>query len=316
MALLLPNYKIDFSNQSSGNWRSLSATLGPDANHPQPSQALTGNLSASVVAGSWHQDPQMYGVAEAMKDLGPGLATHSLRLNQGEMPDLRSLQVVTVQGAVDPHQTGSGAYSGGVRADGFADFGTSPVLQVLKAVAPTTNFPTWLPTHATASISSPAFAAQAQGQLTDDFLSGNFTGNVQIKDDANAWNEFKLSLFLKLTVAMVDTQMAFTRGEATASIDDIANDLRAVVSVDAPTERFEQTSSVQYYPVFNLTLRFLDIPTGNELGHLVYQYAPWKPLPNGLEIYPVLVLKNGDRLRMTPGVFTGQTTGGLNVLIQ
>lgn len=292
----------------------------------------TAELKLGVTAGTWVPEASLKTELDGLIDGQP--ATASLTFFGGLKPDERSITLVTVGASVVPKGIQANRFHLGAVLDTPRDVSGSPLFRIAQQAAPKPYYPSptapvagypstgypspgypggnygpqqpmlpsYLPTHARFFAHAPAAQATADVRLSDDMLGVQSRTELRVRDNLGAFSSFLLELGATAQTGTVGGQPAIVSGDFGFSLVDKKEELKleGVVHGDMTTQK----AIIQ--------ARFVDVPSNTVLGTLDWTFDP-KGDPNHLAYWPELKLQDGNSYRLTPGFFSGQTTGNVRV---
>ncbi len=300
------------------------------------------DLNVEVTAGTWVAEPSLTVTLDGNVNNQPGTATFTLL--GGLKPEERTLSQVKVAGSLTPKGNEAGKVHSSVLFDTFRDVSGSPLYQLFKISAPRTGpiapapypggstgtypggstgtyadspatggsggnygdsyflLPSFMPTNARFLAHVPSAQATTDVRVTDDMLGVQSRTELRLRDNANTFSNFLLELGVTTQVGAIGGQPAIVSGDFGFSLVDQkeALKLEGVVHGDMAA----RTVTVK--------ARFVDVPSNTVLGNLDWTFEP-NGDPNHLAYWPVLHLQDGTEHRLTPGFFSGETTGNVRV---
>ena len=269
---------------------------------------------STELAAAWVPEPQLQGSFSGVKAQSSTPAARVFMLAAGERPVPETISDLRMNAQVDPQGNAAHRFKGALELGDVQDASTSPLYDVLVGANPYTSFWTRYPTKAEASLEFASLKAALTAALQPDFLGGAATLRLVPRDRNGGHSVFVVKADAKLQVEKRGDRSMITGGTLNFALDDELEDMR-----------LEGTLTLDSEPLsLRVAARFVDIPTGTVIGTIDYD-APFdangslNPAKN--ETWPTLVLTDGEngapktRIHLTPGLFTGRTSGNLNVYI-
>ena len=306
-----PGYQLTQAFTPGPSSRRLALALSPDS--PQGDQTVA---SVEVeVSAPWVVDPQLQGTFAGLPTSGTTPALRSWSLFGGERPVFEGITDLQGRAQVDPNGRGDLRFKGAFKLSGIQEAGASPLMAALRHANPYTYYAwTRIPTQGEASFSMPSLQAAMTAALGADFQTGNVNLSLTPKDAQGATSTFKIAADVSVRLKKEAEKTLLDGGTLTFQIDDEMEDLRPKGTVTLATQPQQLVVHAE----------FVDVPTLTVIGTIDYE-APFDErgglIQSKNETWPYLVLNDGEggtpgtRIHLTPGLFTGKTTGGLSVYL-
>lgn len=306
-----PGYQVTQAFMPGASSRRLGLTLSPDST--QGDQTLA-NAEVEVSA-PWVVEPQLQGTFAGLPTNGTTPALRSWSLFGGERPVFEGITDLQGRAQVDPNGRGDLRFKGAFKVSGIQEAGASPLMAALRQANPYTYYAwTRFPTQAEASFSMPSLQAAMTAAVGADFQTGKVSLSLTPKDAQGAISTFKIAADVSVRLRNEAEKTLLDGGTLNFQIDDEMEDLRLKGTVTLATQ--PQQLLVQ--------AEFVDVPTLTVIGTIDYE-APFDErgglIQSKNETWPYLVLNDGEggtpgtRIHLTPGLFSGKTTGGLSVYL-
>jgi hypothetical protein len=306
-----PGYQVAQTFTSGATTRRLGLALSPDS--PQGDQT-NANLEVEVSA-PWVVEPQLQGTFAGSPSSGASPALRAWSLFGGERPVFEGLTDLQGRAQVDPNGREDRRFKGAFKLSGIQEAGTSPLMAALRHANPYAYYAwTRIPTQAEGSFSMPSLQAAMTASLDSDFQTGRVKLSLTPKDGQGTSSTFTIAADVSVRLRQEAEKTLFDGGTLNFQIDDEMEDLRLKGKVTMATQPQQLLIHAE----------FIDIPTLTVIGTIDYE-APFDErgglIQSKNETWPTLVLLDGEggtpgtRIHLTPGLFSGKTTGGLSVYL-
>ncbi|HEY9854879.1 MAG TPA: hypothetical protein V6D05_04015 [Stenomitos sp.] len=318
--LYWPGYVLTHTYQDLGGTHTADFAVAPAA---QGGDGSSADLNVAVTAGNWIPEPALTVMLDGL--VNGQQATQSVTFFGGLRPDEHTLSSVKVGASVTPQGLDAKSFRLSGALDGFRDLSASPFYRLIQEnmapkVYPTgsaTNYPgsatdypgsqpvalpAYLPTHALIQAQVPSAQATSDIRVTDDLMGLQTKTQLHLKDNDGNFSDFLLELGANAKIGTVGGRSAVVSGDVGFALTDQKEFLKleGVVHVDPATGKAV------------ISARFVDVPSNTVIGNLDWTFDS-KADPNHIAYWPELRLQDGKTYRLTPGFFSGQTTGDVRV---
>lgn len=287
-----------------------------DATFPGGSSyTTTADFTTEVTADTWTPEPYF---VQALHGLINGKeATRSLVFLGGERPDYNTASYARTKLVLDSKTDVARHFDAEGFVDQFKSISGTDLDQVFRDIAGV-NSPTEfrLPRHGRAIANAPSLAATADLHVDDALNNAALDMALRANDTFDMPGNFKLVISAVPTYGTLGGKRAITAAHLIYTLDDLNEKIRLKGTADV-------TFGFGLTPAFRAKADILDLlaETDYVLGTLTYEmpYLNGVPDANRWAYWPLLELNDHTdpalrtKIRVTPGLFSGESTGSLNL---
>lgn len=306
--LYWPGYEATFTYTGADPMHSLVVDVGPPLSGG--GDGTTARLRAEVSATSWLAEPALTQTMDAWLQVGSATSSvmRSITFLGGKKPADDAIKQATLAFDIAPKGSTLNAFGFSASLDGFRDVSNTPLYLALTERASASRQVTVAPMVVQIMAKAPALVASTSLTLNDDLLGLKSRTNLKARDNNDDFGDFLLDLGGSIRLGPINGHAEPVGGNFGFSLVDQARQLRLEGAV--------QVQRVPLKALFNA--RFVEVESNTVVGTIDYDLpidANGRVDMNKLSSWPILKLMDEQRTQipLTPGFFSGETTGHIQV---
>lgn len=307
-------YQMAYAFNGQGNNHTVDFNLGPT---PSGSDPTTANLHAELNATNWIAEPNLIPSAYGYALGSSSLSSQSIVMFGGFRPDFPT--IVSGKLHVDVTPNGNAAEKAGLdlALDQTRDVSNTAFFAFLQQKASASIPVTTWPGHGNLVVNTHTIGATADVKVGDDNLGAQASGSVRLFDKNGAPGLYNVGLGWQMRLGPVNGVTDIAGSDLSFVIDDVTTLLR-----------LKGTAHLSMSPpALSIQAAFVDSVSNQVLGNVTYNLpidANGKVDMSHLSSWPVLTVTDPtasgsaqtSTYNLTPGFFSGQTSGEVTVVVK